>query len=154
MPGPHLTLTLWQCFEDVGGCDAWLSSWWEDGAHSYQWWTGWHSPKALTNWSWPDKRSGWVLIGHERWDALNGHSWLSEAHYAEPNPSTSPKGRDLSPVGHWVATYNQNGLEVDRVWSSDTLTEGSLYLKGGGDPKGKGKGKGQNLSVCNHVVGM
>ena len=69
MPGPHLTLT--RRVSD-GGCDGWLSSWWEvvpNGTNHYrQWWTGWHSPKALSKWCWPGKKSHWTLIGHERWD--------------------------------------------------------------------------------------
>ena len=154
MPRAHLTLTLWQCFDDVGGCDAWLSNWWKEGSEdegSYQWWTGWHSPKALAQWSWPGKKSSWILIGHERRDVLRGFSWKSEAKYAYPNPSTTPRGHDLTPLGHWTVTYDQEGRETDRQWSDDILTEGALYLKGGGS---KGKGKGQNLSVCNHVTGL
>ena len=117
--------------------------------YSQQWWTGWHSPKALGKWSWPGK--GWKLVGHERWDVLNGVSWKAEAQYAYPNPSIVPKGHDLTPLGHWVVTYDQEGWETDRTWSEDILTEGALYLKGGGS---KGEGKGQNLSVCNHVIGV
>ena len=55
------------------------------------------------------------------------------------------------PLGHWAVTYDMEGWETDRKWSEDILTEGALYLKGGGS---KGKGKGQNLSVCNHVIGV
>ena len=144
-------MTLWQCFDDVGGCDAWLSNWWSEGSegHSYQWWTGWHSPKAIAQWSWPGKkRSSWKLIGHERWDDLNGFSWKSEARYAFPNASTAPKGHDLTPLGHWAVTYDQEGQETDRQWSDDILTEGALYLKGGGSkgPKGQNKGKGKGYT--------
>ena len=110
--------------------------------YSHQWWTGWHSPKALSVWSWPGKKSRWTLIGHERWDVLNGVSWKANAQHAHPNPSTIPKGHDLTPLGHWAVTYDQNGWETNREWSEDILTEGALYLKGGGS---KGKGKGQNF---------
>ena len=151
MPGPHLTVTLWQCFPDVGGCDAWQSNWWEvpNQSCSYQWWVGWHSPKALTRWAWPGSR--WTLIGHERWEDYYGISWKSEAYYAYPNPSTAPRGHDLTPSGHWFVEYDWNGEETDRRWSYAILTEGPLYLKGG---RSKGKGKGQNLSLCKHAIGM
>ena len=92
-----------------------------------------------------------MLICHERWDVLNGVSWEAKAQYAYPNPSIVPKGHDITPLGHWVVTYDQEGWETDRTWSEDILTEGALYLKGGGS---KGEGKGQNLSVCNHVIGV
>ena len=48
-------------------------------------------------------------------------------------------------------TYDLEGEEMERERSDDILTEGALYLKGGGS---KGKGKGQNLSVCNHMIGV
>ena len=138
-----MTLTMWQCWNDVGGWDAWLSSWWKDDpetGYCYQWWTGWHSPENLAEWPWPDNIC-WSLIGHERWDCLNDHTWKAEAHYAHPNASTAPRGHDLIPLGHWIVTYDEEGNETDRVWSDDILAEGPLYLKGGGS-KGKGKGKG------------
>ena len=50
-----------------------------------------------------------------------------------------------------VGTYDQQGWETNRRWTEEILTEGALYLKGGGST---GKGKGQNLSVCNHVTGL
>ena len=150
MPGQHLTLTLWQCFDDVGGCGAWLSNWWDVPSENYSWlwWTGWHSPNPLRMWFWPGR---WTLIGHERWDDQGGNSWLSQAFYANPNPSTTPWGRALTPVGHWELTYDQWGRRIGRSYSREILTEGDLYLKGSGS---KGKGKGQSLSVCNHMIGM
>ena len=100
-----------------------------------------HSTKALTKWSWPGKKSGWTLIGHEHWDVLNGVSWKARAQYAHPNPSTTPRGHDLTPLGHWIVNYNQRGWETHRTWSQDILTAGALFLPGGGS---KGEGKGQN----------
>ena len=141
MPGAHLTITAWQCFDDVGGFDVWRSNWWKvvpRENYSYQWWTGWHSPKSLTKWPW---RGPWTLIGHERWDVLNGVSWKTQSQYADPNPSTTPRGHDLTPLGHWIVNYNQRGWETHRTWSQDILTAGALFLKGGGS---KGEGKGQN----------
>ena len=155
MPGPHLTLTLWHCFPDVGGCDAWLSSWWGEPNenHSWQWFTGWHSPNALADWEWPG--ATWTLIGHERWEYLNGASFKSAAQYAHPNPSTTPRGWNLRPRGHWSLLYAVDGTVQMSTWSDDILQDGALYLKGGkgngkgngdgkcgDDPKGKGKGKG------------
>ena len=151
MPGSHLTFTLWQCHEDVGGCDGWLSSWWDfapNGTYR-QWWTGWHSPRAIAKWCWPGrKKHYWTLIGHERWHDLNGVQWKAEAWYAHPNPSFTSRGHDLTPLGHWVVTYDQQGNETNRRWTREILREGPIYLKG------KGKGKGQNLSVCNHAIGL
>ena len=124
------------------------------GTYDINWTSGFKfllAREALTNWSWPGKKSRWTLIGHERWDDLNGFCWKTEAQYALPNPSTTPRGHDPTPLGHWAVTYDWKGEETDRQWSADILTEGALYLKGGGS---KGKGKGQNLSVCNHMIGV
>ena len=139
MPGPHLTLSIFQCFPDVGGCDAWLSNWW--GA-AHQWWVGWHSPKPLTRWAWPSPIYGWTLIGHERWRDLNGISLKAEALYAHPNPSVAPWGHDLTPCGHWHVRYDAQGNETARSWSDEILSEGELYLKG----KGKGQNKGNGYA--------
>ena len=148
MPGPHLTLHVFGCFPDVGGCDVWLSNWWDED-EGYQWWTGWHSPRPLSMWKWPG--GSWTLIGHERWDYQEGHSWLSHANYAIPNPSTTQRGFDLTPRGHWQLVYNREGQVLYKKCSLRILKEGNLYLKGSGS---KGEGKGQNLSVCNHMFGM
>ena len=141
MPGPHLTLHVFGCYPDVGGCDVWLSNWWDE-AEGYQWWTGWHSPRPLSRWRWPG--GSWTLIGHERWDddGPGGIAWKSQAYYANPNPSATRRGGDLTPDGHWVVPYNHAGREYDRRYSPEILTEGNLYLKG------------HNLSVCNHMFGM
>ena len=84
MPGPHLDLSIYQCFEDVGGVDIWLAQWWDgDG----QWYVGWHlnGPSgvlALTHWSWPNP--SWRLIGWEWWSYNPTH--LLESWYQFPNP--------------------------------------------------------------------
>ena len=62
MPGPRLELKIMQTWADVGGCDAWMGSYWKP---NQQWWVGWHSPQNLPNWAWPS--DDWVLIGYERW---------------------------------------------------------------------------------------
>ena len=124
MPGkPHLTLTLWQCFPDVGGCDAWLSTWWEapNDTHSWQCYVGWHSPDGLENWSWPNGE--WHLIGHKRWETINGFTFKSAAQYANPNPSTTARGRDLTPNGHWSYLYSVDGEIQMSTWSNDILDE-------------------------------
>ena len=46
MPGPHLELNIMQTWADVGGCDAWMGSYWRP---NQQWWVGWHSPQNLPN---------------------------------------------------------------------------------------------------------
>ena len=66
-----------------------------------------------------------MLICHERWDVLNGVSWEAKAQYAYPNPSTAPRGHDLTPLGHWAVTKGKG--------------KGKGYF-----PKGKDKGKSQS----------
>ena len=136
-----------QVFADVGGCDAWLSGFWEDGPNgSSQWWTGWHLPgeaglAGLQSWAWPSPH--WILIGYERW----GHSRkkgdrLLEACYAYPNPSTTPNPDP--PSGHWHMEWHSNGSLRTSKWEDDVLESDHPYLKGGRTgPKGKaGTGKG------------
>ena len=142
----HLTLTLWESYPDVGGCDAWLGSWWEqpnpNEDYSWQWFVGWHTPNALSDWSWP-YRSLWFLIGHERWEYLHGSAWKSEGFYVTPNPSTTPM--EINPTGttngHWHRLYARDGTVLQQTWTPNILDEGPLYLKGS---KGKGEGKGKN----------
>ena len=111
MPGkPHLTLTLWQCFPDVGGTDAWMGSWWgetHDGSRSWQWFTGWHHPNPLHQWRYPDPQ--WRFFGHELWEVDGPAEWKSESYYVEPNPSTALAGPDLTPRGYWHHWYNRQG---------------------------------------------
>ena len=133
-----------QVFDDVGGCDAWLSGYWEDGPNgSSQWWTGWHLPGAaglagLQAWQWPNPN--WILIGYERWGYFRKGDRLLEACYATPNPSTTqPPLRE--PDGHWHMAWHPNGSLRTSGWSDQVLVDDHPYLKGGHTgPKGTGKG--------------
>ena len=161
MPGPHLHLHLMQCYQDVGGVDAWLAGHWNENS---QWYTGWHLPGPAyatggMAWSWPN--ANWILIGFERWDYFRKypHTRLMEAMYQHPNPSTAREyelAEDpnfLIPVGHWHVTYRRSGQQQSCTWLPNALEEPQhLYLKGqvqdkgtgkGQEGKGKGKGKGK-----------
>ena len=136
-----------QVFDDVGGCDAWLSGYWEDGPNgSSQWWTGWHLPGAaglagLQAWQWPNPN--WILIGYERWGYFRKGDRLLEACYAIPNPSTTrPPLRE--PSGHWHMTWHPNGSLRTQRRENQVLVDDHPYLKGGHTgPKGAGgMGKG------------
>ena len=143
MPGPHLDLKLMQCWQDVGGCDCWMGSYW-DPKRSTQWWTGWHlsGPSGidgLLEWSWPN--TGWVLIGYELWGYYKSGDRLIEASYCSPNPSTTPPnqfGRQQS--GHWHVLYRPNGTVKRSTWHSYVLEDMRHYLKGSSAPKGASKG--------------
>jgi len=152
MPGPHLELKMMQCYDDVGGCDAWIGSWWNP---THQWWVGYHSTRALNSWRWPSQE--WTLIGHEKWYQPHiGNPKLREAFYVHPNPSMTPPHLLTPPNGHWHVRYSTRGNETLCQWTPLPLTEDApdrLYLKGGPTgPKGnfhckgaadKGKGKGK-----------
>ena len=144
MPGPHIDACISQCHADVGGCDVWTSSHYNDNG---QWWVGWHSDNSFPNWH-LGQAAHWTLIGYERWRQDNhGPAWKAHACYAEPNPSLSLAGSNLTPVGHWHITYNQQGEHIEVRYYHDTLTwnEEEAFLKGSGkdkaSPKGSGKGK-------------
>jgi len=144
MPGPHLDIKIMQCFRDVGGCDAWLGSYW---GPNQQWFIGWQSPRALRDWSWPSQE--WTFIGYELWQyPRRGEPKLPEALYATPNPSTTPPHLLTPPNGHWHVRYSLR-FRCQRMWVATPLTEDEhLDLKGGGTgPKGKGKGKGDGKNV-------
>ena len=145
MPGPHLEIKMMQTFADVGGCDAWIGSWWTP---THQWWVGYHSTRALNAWQWPSQ--DWVLIGYEKWyQPFAGTPRLREAFYATPNPSMTPPYLLTPPDGHWHVCYSLSGNETWRQWVGTVLTEDAnnqQYLKGGPTgPKGgfHGKGKGK-----------
>ena len=168
MPGAHLDLRLMQTYTDVGGCDAWMASYWDKQS---QWHVGWHLPgdpglRGLIQWKWPDP--AWTLIGYERWYYYKHgqKERLREAFYHYPNPSTTVPPAPL-PKGHWHIKFDPKGNEISRTWSDSLLEGGELYLKGGrlgpkgggmnknfgkgkdagtgkGSGKGKGPGKGQD----------
>ena len=74
-------------------------------------------------------RSGaWTLIGYEKRRQNN----LTEAYDAEPNPSTTPKGKDLTPEGNWRVAYDQQGELIDEAYSDKILIWGEegAFLKG------------------------
>ena len=151
-----------QCWEDVGGCDAWMGGFFDPNS-STQWWTGWHLPgpaglEGLRGWTWPNP--DWILIGYELWGSYKKGDRLIEACYACPNPSTMPADQDLQqPSGHWHVTFRPSGFVKASNWKADILEEGHFYLKGSTSPKGgafpkgggkaspkggsKGKGKGK-----------
>ena len=144
---PHLDLKILMCYEDVGGADAWLGSWWGPNA---QWWVGWHMPgpsglQGLRGWSWPD--GTWHLIGFELWEYRRGRrrgDVLIEAYYNCPNPSTLRNAP--APTGHYHVKFPKGKGKGSWQWFPNALDEGELYLKGSTGPKGKGtgcKGKGK-----------
>ena len=111
-PKPHLDLKLMQCFPDVGGCDAWLSGFWEANPVPNQWFTGWHLPgpaglDGLRNWRWPDP--SWTLIGYEWWAYFKRGERLLEAYYVHPYPSMSRQAH--VPNGHWHMWWDDQGQE-------------------------------------------
>ena len=128
MPGPHLELNIMQTWADVGGCDAWMGSYWRP---NQQWWVGWHSPQNLPNWAWPS--DDWVLIGYERWyQPRRGHPKLLEAFYATPNPSAHVHPCP-PPDGHWHMCWSHSGVLTQSYWTEEVLVEDDvLYLKGRG----------------------
>ena len=135
MPGPHLEMKFYTSFEDVGGCDCWISSFYteEDG----EWWCGWHMDgrpgiEGLQTWEWPN--GTWLPIGYERWaKGPDGKDWVVEAFYAIPNPSTVPPAdRPTYTRGHWHVWFGEDGHPIWSRRSSIPLrSEELLYLKGG-----------------------
>ena len=148
----HLEVRLMQCHNDVGGCDWWQGSWFEQGASpkvGHQWWIGWHSSNPLTGWQWPD--DSWNLIGHELWHygKRPNANYLMEALYVTPNPSLSPHGTDLTPTGYWHGAWDKYGrLIFSRRYPNQFLTEGPLLLKGASPAKGTGKGKSKGKGIA------
>ena len=134
MPGPHLELNIMQTWADVGGCDAWMGSYWRP---NQQWWVGWHSPQNLPNWAWPS--DDWVLIGYERWyQPRRGDPKLLEAFYATPNPSAHVHPCP-PPDGHWHMCWSHSGVLKYSYWTEEVLVEDdALYLKGRGKTGPKG----------------
>ena len=51
-----------------------------------QWWVGWHTQQPF-----------------------RGPGYMQEAYYVDRNPTTSPSGSDLTPVGHYHVTYDRQG---------------------------------------------
>ena len=111
MPGPHLQITIFETFADVGGADLWLSS--KEYANGI-WYTGWHTPWEMASW-YLTKHSEWELIGWEFW--MGGHK--SESFYVFPNPAMTPKhiyDRKAPKIGLEHNFYNVTGFIVNSSW--------------------------------------
>ena len=141
----------------MGGCDAWLSSYWYAANEDWpgvpnQWFVGCHMLEqpgvapglgGLMSWQWP--HDDWRLIGYERWGYFkkNDPERLLEAVYVTPNPSTT--SQDTAPNGHWHVFYNNAGIQTFCQWYPELLTDVPGYIKGGSTGrKGAGKGKGED----------
>ena len=118
MPGPHIAAFIMQCWPDVDGADVWLSSWY---TANHQWWEGWHTTPPFRNWH-SGQDGQWFLIGYEKWCRGALGERMREAYYQEPNPSTSQRGEDLTPVGHWYVRYNARGDRTDTSYNGQPLT--------------------------------
>ena len=104
----------------------------------------------------PDFRGFQLLVG-----GLQGKSvCISWSMWQEAWPSwqqslkidiSRPTLPQTSSLINWASGFKFLLEATDRQWSANILTEGALHLKGGGS---MGKGKGQNLSICNHMIGM
>ena len=129
MPGPHLDAFTMQTYGDVGGIDIWIISYYQGNA---QWWVGWHSLAPFHGWHLSEDHQ-WFLIGYELWyTPLTGIPYLSEAHYNDPNPSTTPWGEDLTPQGHWIVQCNFHGkLTYNNYhpWALPPWYEGNAFLR-------------------------
>ena len=87
---------------------------------------GWHTTSPFRHWF--SGQGAWTRIGYEKWRQNN----LTEAYYAEPNPSETREGKDLTPEGHWRVTYDQQGKPIEQDYSKEFLIgdkEGA-FLKG------------------------
>jgi len=121
-----------QCYRDVGGSDLWQSSFYNA---TMQWWVGWHSTKPFERFH-LTRTPQWSLIGYELWNKQP--PYLVEAYYADPNPSTSIAGSDLTPQGHYHITYDAQGQVSSSLYQTGILTwrQAESFIKG----TGKGKG--------------
>ena len=147
MPGSHIDIKIMRCFDDVGGCDAWMGGlWFQHG----QWWVGWHQRGAfgldgLLGWSYPNENQAWHLIGFELWGHYKkGGERLIEAYYHFPNPSTMKN--PPPPNGHWHMIWHPNGSLMSSTrqeYRKDTLAQIDEYVDTMGGGKGKAFGKGQ-----------
>ena len=156
MPGPHLDFQLFQCWNDVGGCDLWIGSFFNE---EHRWWEGWHSPKHIALW-YQTPPNAWNFIGWEKWDY--DATMIQESLYVDPNPSLVPKRQwpeqSKQKPGALRHTYDDQGNIAHTEWiayedlSPDMLAgcpKGSFlqaFAKGRtGSKKGgvKGKGKGE-----------
>ena len=134
MPGSHIDAMVLQCYADVGGFDFWQSSFYDE---DMQWWTGWHSRAPFERFH-LTRSSEWTLIGYELW--RKQPSYLVEAYYAYPNPSTSIAGSNLTPQGHHYIAYDDEGEVTTSFYSNGILK----WRKVESFIKGKGKGKGHH----------
>ena len=128
---------------DVGGCDAWMGSYWRP---NQQWWVGWHSPRNLPNWAWPS--DDWVLIGYERWcqprrGGGGPSSWRPSMRVLTHRPMCPPRP---PPNGHWHMCWSHSGVLKYAYWTQEVLVkDDELDLKGSNKsgPKGNFFTKGQ-----------
>ena len=123
MPGPHLHVAIFPCPKHVGGSDIWTSSYY---LNDEQWWVGWRTTSPFRRWF--SGQGAWTLIGYEKWRQNN----LTEAYYAEPNPSETREGTYLTPEGHWRVTYDQQGKPIEQDYAKEFLfcDEEGVLLKG------------------------
>ena len=130
MPGPHLDIYLMACYNDVGGYDLWVSSYYTPEA---AWWVGWHCSQSLVQF-YLTGEDHWTLIGYELWTKDDDPDLLA-AYYAQPNPSTTPAGGDLTPQGYWHYTYAAEGPQENWHYVAGKFLEWSAedaFLKGNG----------------------
>ena len=134
MAGPHLDALIMECFLDAQGTEVWKGFY----LGGEQWWVGWHTTTPFHNRN-LDEPCDWFLIGYEKWcHNRQGHAYLAEAYYQEPNPSTSHLDADLTPVGQRYVAYNDHGQQTYAGYLGEPL----MFPKGKGK-KGIGKGKGK-----------
>ena len=134
MAGPHLDALIMECFLDAQGTEVWKGFY----LGGEQWWVGWHTTTPFHNRN-LDEPCDWFLIGYEKWcHNRQGHAYLAEAYYQEPNPSTSRPDADLTPVGQRYVAYNDHGQQTYAGYLGEPL----MFPKGKGK-KGIGKGKGK-----------
>ena len=115
MPGPHLDVVIFQCHQDVGGSVVWISSYY---LNEEQWWVGWHTTSPFRHWF--SGQGTWTLIGYEKWRHWS-YGYLTEAYYADPNPSLTAKGRDLTPKGHWRVTFDPQCEVTEEAYIKEPL---------------------------------
>ena len=143
MPGEHLDAYIMQCWQDVGGTDFWVSSYYTP---QVQWWVGWHTQNSFDDFH-PSQKKDWKLIGYELWPT-DGPGYMKEAYYAIPNPSTTRPAGLTPSQGHYHIIYDDHGGRTGATYSAHILTwnERDAFIKGDGN-KGFGKAfrKGKQL---------
>ena len=100
----------------------WLSSHYKPNC---QWWAGQHTSAPFARPHLTDRHSeeedAWSLIRYKLWHTKTKHapSYLTEAYYADPDPTTNPGGSNSRPAGHWHAVHNRQGEETyNKYWDT------------------------------------